>query len=272
MRRLAYVAACFLMVGCEVIEYHPYDARVTGTTGVNAKNICRIEKKERGKTSFRFAMISDTQRSYDETEDVVRHLNARNDIDFVIHGGDLADFGETKEFMWARDILSRLNKPYVCLLGNHDCLGSGRNVFLKIFGEENFAFTAGDVRFICLNTNALEYDYSHPVPDFNFIERQIRDFPEEAKRSIVVMHVPPYDVEFNNNVVRPFSMYLQQIPGLQFCLYGHNHHFEEKEFFGDGLMFYGCTCISDRAYFVVTVNEDGYEVEDGYKPVERCTF
>lgn len=265
LRCLMCMVACSLVWGCEVIEYHPYDTRVTGDTGVNARNISRIEKNERGKTVFRFAMISDTQRSYDETEEMVRHLNARDDIDFVIHGGDIADFGETKEFMWARDILAKLNKPYVCLLGNHDCLGSGRHVFKRIFGEENFAFTAGDVRFICLNTNALEYDYSHPVPDFNFIEKEIVNFPKEARKSVVVMHVPPYDVEFNNNVARPFSMYLNRIPGLQFCLYGHNHHFEKKEFFEDGLMFYGCTCISDRAYYVVTINEEDYAVD-------RCTF
>ena len=38
-------------------------------------------------------MISDTQRWYNSTEDVVKALNARGDIDFVIHGGDQSDFG-----------------------------------------------------------------------------------------------------------------------------------------------------------------------------------
>ena len=41
-------------------------------------------------------MISDTQRWYNSTEDVVKALNARGDIDFVIHGGDQSDFGVTK--------------------------------------------------------------------------------------------------------------------------------------------------------------------------------
>ena len=53
----------------------------------------------------------------DETEDFVKEINKRNDIDFVIHGGDMSDFGLTKEFLWQRDIMNGLNVPYVALIG-----------------------------------------------------------------------------------------------------------------------------------------------------------
>ncbi|MCM1108818.1 MAG: metallophosphoesterase [Clostridium sp.] len=254
-----------LICSCEVIEFHPYDTRVTGEKDINARNIQRIEETTAGLTTFRFAMISDTQRSYDETEAAVAHLNARGDIRFVLHGGDIADFGETKEFTWTRDRLSRLSVPYVCLLGNHDCLGTGREVFRMVFGESNFTFTAGNVRFVCLNTNALEYDYSHPVPDFDFLENEITHMPPGVTRTVVAMHVPPGDVEFNNNVVKPFQLYLKQFPGLQFCLFGHNHYFDRKDFFGDGVLYYGCTNIAKRGYLLITFKEDGYDVEE-------CTF
>ena len=56
-------------------------------------------------------MISDTQRWYNSTEDVVKALNARGDIDFVIHGGDQSDFGVTKEFIWMRDIFNKFQMP-----------------------------------------------------------------------------------------------------------------------------------------------------------------
>lgn len=174
--------AMMLFTACNVIEYHPYDTRITGDTDVNARNILRIENSMSGRKSIRFAMISDTQRRYDETEDVVNLINSRGDIDFVLHGGDLADFGETKEFLWARDVMDKLQVPYVCLLGNHDCLGTGRDVFRTVFGEENFSFVAGNVRFICLNTNALEYDYSYPVPDFNFMEDALNTVPDGVEK------------------------------------------------------------------------------------------
>ncbi|MBQ1973963.1 MAG: metallophosphoesterase [Paraprevotella sp.] len=260
-----FLLIVLFFAGCDMIEYHPYEARVEGETGINAKNINLIQKRLEGKKEFKFAMISDTQRSYDETKKVVAAINARGDISFVIHGGDQADFGLTKEFLWTRNILNNLYMPYVVLLGNHDCLGTGEDVYKEIYGHANFAFTAGNVRFVCLNTNALEYDYSVPVPDFDFIEEEINREPNGVEKTIVAMHVPPGDVEFNNNVRKPFERYLLELRGIQFCLYGHNHYFDEKEFFGDGLMYYGCTNVANKGYFVITIKEDGYEIE-------KCSF
>lgn len=114
------LALCFS--GCDMLETHPYDVHITGERELTNKNIQLIENKMQGKKTIRFAMISDTQRWYNSTEDVVKALNARGDIDFVIHGGDQSDFGVTKEFIWMRDIFNKFQMPYVCLLGNHDCL------------------------------------------------------------------------------------------------------------------------------------------------------
>ena len=255
------------LTACNLIEYHPYDTRIEGETGLTAKNIGLIEERMQGRTSLRFAMISDTQRRYDETRDVVNVLNARGDIDFVLHGGDLADFGETKEFLWARDFLNKLQVPYVCLLGNHDCLGTGFDVYLKVFGEDNFSFDAGNVHFVCLNTNALEYDYSHPVPDFDFMEEDLRSLYARpwVTKTVVVMHVPPGDGEFNNNVSKAFEHYVTNYPGLQCCLYGHVHAWAENEFFGDGVKYYACDWIGNRGYYIITINEEGYEIV-------RCVF
>ena len=58
--------------GCsDLFEYHAYDARVTGETGINKKNIGLIEERLHARDTFRFAVISDTQGWYDETEEFV---------------------------------------------------------------------------------------------------------------------------------------------------------------------------------------------------------
>lgn len=246
---------------CDMIEYHPYDGRIKGETDINRKNIKQIEQNCLGKTTFRFAMISDTQRWYDETKDAVNHINARSDIDFVIHGGDLSDFGLTKEFIWMRDILNKLKVPYVCLLGNHDCLGNGEDIFQEIFGDENFAFMAGNTRFICLNTNALEYDYSHPVPDFGFIENELNTIRPEHEKTIVAMHAKPYDEQFNNNVAKAFQLYIKDFPDLQFCIHGHGHAIAINDIFEDGVLYYECANIKKRSYLVFTLKPDGYDYE-----------
>ncbi len=145
------IATLLFLPGC--IEYHPYDMRISGETGVNARNIQRIEEGCRGRNEIRFVVIGDTQRWYDETQEAVEAINRRNDIDFVIHTGDMANFGIRKEFELQRDILNGLACPYVCLLGNHDCLGNGYLIFQEIFGSYDFAFTAGNSRIVCLNMN-----------------------------------------------------------------------------------------------------------------------
>ena len=81
-----------------MFEVHPYDGKLSGPLQVNQRNIARIEESFKGKDTLRYAFISDSQRWYDELEAFVKHANTRDDIDFVIHGGDVADFGLTKEF------------------------------------------------------------------------------------------------------------------------------------------------------------------------------
>lgn len=154
---------CLLIAGCDMIDYHPYDVHISGETDVNAHNIAQIEQNCQNKTTIRFVTMGDSQRWYDETDDFVSHLNKRDDIDFVIHGGDVSDFGVTDEFLWQRDIMNKLKIPYVVLLGNHDCLGTGEETYRAIFGDPNFSFIAGRVKFVCLNTNAIEFDYSRPI-------------------------------------------------------------------------------------------------------------
>ena len=154
-----------LLSACDkVFDVHPYDVRVKGEKGMNAKQAALIEKATLGKDTIRFAFISDTHQWFDETKAEIRDINRRKDsIDFVVHGGDITDFGGTREFEWSRDLLKGLSVPFVTLLGNHDCLGTGNQSYEVIFGDPDFSFIAGGVKFVCLNTNAIEYDYSRPV-------------------------------------------------------------------------------------------------------------
>lgn len=88
-KNLYTLLVCLLLAGCDLIDYHPYDVRISGETDVNAHNIEQIEAKCKGKTTIRFITMGDSQRWYDETEDFVKEVNKRDDIDFVIHGGDM---------------------------------------------------------------------------------------------------------------------------------------------------------------------------------------
>lgn len=258
-----FLSALLFLSSCDMIDYHPYDGRIEGPHGLNAWNIARIEESCRGKNHIRFAIITDTQRWYDEMKIALADINARGDIDFVLHTGDMTDFGMTNEFELQRDLLLRLNVPFVVLIGNHDCLGSGESVYRYVFGEPNFSFNAGDTHFICLNTNAFEYDYSISIPDFRFIRDDRTALPPEVKRTVAAMHSQPTSEQFNNNVSDLFQEEIKKFPGLQFCVCGHGHHTQVNDLYGDGVLYYECGAAKMREYLVFDLNEDGtysYEV------------
>ncbi|MEG1616599.1 MAG: metallophosphoesterase [Bacteroidales bacterium] len=261
---VAIASLLFLGTSCDLIDYHPYDGKTNGTKRVNEWNALKIHNICQTRDTVRFVFMGDTQRWYDETVSFVNHLNQRGDVDFVIHAGDISDFGMTNEFEWVHSIMNKLHVPYVALLGNHDVIGNGINIFRSIYGPYNFSFLAGKTKFVCLNTNALEFDYSIPVPDFGFITTEIEDDEREYDRTIVAMHVQPYADQFNNNVAQPFQHYLNMLRNLQFCLHGHTHRLSEEDIFGDGVIYYGCAAMKDKNYLFFTLTPDGYEYEVVY--------
>ncbi len=257
------ILACLTGVaGCDYINYHPYDVNIDGERNVNTKNMARIESQCLGKDTIIFAATGDTQGWYDETKDFVKDVNRRDSIMFVIHDGDLTDYGTEKEFEWQRNILNGLNVPYVCDIGNHDCLGTGKESFQKIFGETNFTFIAGRVKFINLNTNALEYDYDEAIPDLDYIESQDTLRAGEFDRCVVTMHAKPYSDVFNDNVAKSFQFhYLHGLPGLLFCINGHDHSLDQRDIFNDGVIYYQTPCIEKRQYYIFKITPSGYSYE-----------
>jgi len=254
-----------LLSSCDdVFDTHPYDVNFKGESGINAKQMEIIENAFADRDTLRVAFISDTHGWYTDARAEVDDLNARTDVDFVIHCGDLTEAGMSKEFERTRDILSKLCYPYVALIGNHDFLGTGNQTYEAMYGDMDFSFIAGRIKFVCLNTNATEYDYIAAVPNLDFMEEEFTSDSTRFDRTVIVMHAPPYSDQFNNNVCKAFRRYLDFFPGLMCCVYGHNHNDNVEEIYGDGLIFYGIDCAEHRNYRIMTITPDGYEMEQIY--------
>lgn len=261
-RLLTTLTLGMLLVSCdEAFDIHPYDVDFKGDRGINARQIATIEQHCASKDTLRIAFISDTHGWYTDMKDEVASLNERDDLDFVIHCGDLTDTGTSKEFEWSRDILNGLHMPYVALVGNHDFLGTGNQAYDVMFGTMDFSFIASRVKFVCLNTNATEYDYMAAVPNFDFMEQEVTTGTDRFDRTLLIMHAPPYSDQFNNNVCKAFRRYLDLFPGLLCCIYGHNHNDTVDDIYDDGLLFWGIDCAEHRNYRIMTITPDGYEME-----------
>lgn len=252
----------FLMTSCDsVFDVHPYDVRVKGEKNINATQISKIESAIKSKDTIRFAFISDSHQWLSDLSDEIKDINGRDSIDFIIHGGDVTDFGSSREFEWTREKLQKLQKPFVVILGNHDCLGTGDQVYEKMFGAPDFSFIAGRVKFVCLNTNAIEYDYSRPVPNFDYMETQMTENKDDFDRTVICMHAAPFSEQFNNNVAKVFNYYTLQFPQLMFCLYGHGHHTEQHDLYENGIMYYEVGNAAKRQYYIFTITPTDYRYE-----------
>ncbi len=263
-KHLLFCSLLCLASSCDMIDYHPYDTDVSGETDVNAHNIEKIEANCLNKDTLRFITMGDSQRWYDETEDFVNLINKRTDIDFVIHGGDMSDFALTDEFEIQRDLMNKLNVPYVALIGNHDCVATGSYTYEAIFGDENFSFIAGRVKFVCLDTNSMEYDFDGTAPDLDYMRSQLTDRAGEYDKTVVCMHIRPYCEEFDNTLAEEFHSIVASYTGIQFCTSAHEHRLHEEDLFGDGIMYYISDCMANRSYYLFTLTPDGYEREVVY--------
>ena len=90
----AALLSLVLFSGCDsVFDVHPYDVRVKGQTQINSTMITKIENAVKSQDTIRFAFISDSHQWLNDLSDLVGDINKRDSIDFVIHGGDITDFG-----------------------------------------------------------------------------------------------------------------------------------------------------------------------------------
>ncbi|MGM9737972.1 MAG: PQQ-binding-like beta-propeller repeat protein [Candidatus Cryptobacteroides sp.] len=183
-------------------------------------------------TSVRFAFITDTHLSVDSpaVDDFRRCLadvNGYKELDFVIFGGDITDFGTDREIKMARTMMDSLRVPYYVVQGNHDAnwSESGCNTFKNEFGYERFTFKAGGWRFIGCNSGPDMRMAPGLVPreTMKWLESL-----EEDEKSIFINHYP-----MDSSVLNYFDV-TKELKRLdvRFAIGGHWHRDVKKNYQG----------------------------------------
>ncbi|MBT9392152.1 metallophosphoesterase [Hymenobacter sp. NST-14] len=252
-RAVLPLAAGSWLSACEMIEFSPNDHRAPShQRDLTAKNLARLAASPLpAQDTLRFVFTGDSQRFYDDVEDLVKSVNQQPDVQFMVVAGDISDFGLGREMRWVDDQLRHLRIPYLTVIGNHDLVANGGEAYERIFGPRNYSFTYGDTKFIMTDTNGREYNFNGRIPDMDWVSAQLRD--PAARRHVVLSHVPPLDGDFDPTLREAYAQALREDPRLVFEMNGHRHSHSVSQPFNDGVTYINSYAFERRRYLVVTV-------------------
>jgi Icc-related predicted phosphoesterase len=246
-----------VLLSCSRFEYHPYETYVQYNQ-LNRKAIERILNETPNKDTITILAMADTQRFYDETEAFVASANSIPH-DFVFLVGDITDFGLNDEYEWIHEIMSKLNKPYLAVIGNHDILENGEIIYKEMYGPTNFSFILNRFKFIMLNTNSQEYKFNGVVPDINWLKAQLSG--DDFDHAVVVSHIPPYSGDFDKKLELPYANALSESQKVKLSLHAHLHAFQDSEPYEDGIRYVVTTSVDDRKYLRIKLFGNNFKVE-----------
>lgn len=255
-----FTSLAFLNQACEEFEYSPYEVRLReDEKDINKRNIEMINQLNIGPSdTLKFILTADTQGFYEENEELVRHVNQQEgDIDFLLLGGDITDFGLTQEFRLVNDDFKKLKMPYVAVIGNHDAINNGQEVFRAMYGDYDVSFSAGNSKFILLNTNHIEFDKK--VPNLEWLEKELAA-SAEYENVFVISHIPPTNNEFGPEKAKQYSELLNKYD-VTYSLHGHNHRFRLHYPFEGQIPYLETGSTEKREYVVFTVIGDEVSFE-----------
>ena len=255
-----FIAASF--ASCKkAFEYSPHEVRLDeNEKNINEKNIAKISLQP-SSDSLKFIVIGDPQRAYDELDGFVDAVNQLNGISFVVVDGDLTDFGLNSEFKWTNKILSKLKVPSIAVIGNHDMLGNGPEVYRQMYGPDNFSFSIGSNKFICLNSNSQERNYDGTLPNLPWLSNELVESSSYDK-VFVFSHIAPFSFGFDSAMEKSYASLLAQNSNVKLSIHAHIDMFLHTHYYNDNIDYLVVDTIRERKYVLVTVRGESYEVEE----------
>ena len=214
----------------EIIEYSPYQNIVKSEwKQQNVKNYNKLLPEAQNEFKpFRVGLIADSHTYYDDFEKQIDYLNTRDDLDFIIHLGDVTLSANAREFDWYSDLIGRLKVPVFTLIGNHDCLGNGYDIYNEMFGESNFFFEYQEVKFVFFDN--VIWEKKTQDPDFDWFASAIVN-DNNYKHVIPFSHIYPWDPQFSYGNELVFNYILEEA-NIPLSIHGHGHSYELSKRYG----------------------------------------
>ena len=216
-------------------EETPFDLEPKACEGLstqaNLDKVQALARQKSGQTNFKIAIFADPHSNTLSLENVIKRINDRTDLDFVVALGDLTDNGLSSQYNWICKNLADLKKPFINVIGNHDSLSNGKLIWAKYFGPFNFSFTYLGTKFIAYNDNAFQFS---DAPDQNFIINEAKISPGELRNHTIAMsHVQPIS-EVHDTAFQASFLKMLSDSQVELTLHGHRHaYFFDKDIYGN---------------------------------------
>lgn len=235
---------------------------------LTSKNLAALAALPEKSGPFKIAALGDTHDDYDRFAKAVELINARGDIDLVLHAGDMSDRGLLKELEWTADILARLRMPFFAVIGNHDALSEGKEIYRKMFGPYNFTFTWSGTQFVLFNSNSLEFPGE--APDRDWLTTTLTE-RNGAERLIVLTHQPPYHPDdLPGGTAEEYYKYLLKTIDIDVFIHGHVEPWSLSMPVGKTPVIALGTFQKVPCYTVITVSPEPGAIRYERCDLERC--
>ncbi len=245
-----------LLLGCINFKESAFsDQLETSLRNQNIAHLNNIKNINLG-DDFKIAFVADSHQNYAELEDVIDHINASSNIDFVVFGGDLTNSSYAYEYDLLGKALEKLRKPFLTVIGNHDALGAGKSIFEKMFGPTNFTLEFSNTRFIFFNNNTLEY--KDEGIDFNWLQNEV-DNSASFDQVILVNHINLFNRDYFTTEQIDFTSELLRESNIDILLNGHLHKF--ATFRHEGVLVHQTSRVEEAKYSTIEINNSEITIE-----------
>ena len=128
---------------------------------------------------------------------LLKHLNKISDsiYDFIIFTGDVVRGGTELGWIKFENQMNKINKPYYCVLGNHDNSTFGKEFFLKKFNSTYYTKKINNDVFVILDSQKKELSISKD--QISFLKNLLEKSDDNSKNWFIFFHEPLWNSEFS---------------------------------------------------------------------------
>lgn len=242
-------------------SYSPYEVSVpVEIRNTTQKNLDLIALSDTTSARpFKIALLADTHYFFEELQQAISHINERRDIAFIIVVGDISDNGLQKEFESFYDIMALSRVPYLTVIGNHDYLSNGAEVYKHLFGPLNYSFTYRGVKFVMWDDVVWE---SPQPPDWQWFKDEIGGTGEQKgsyHQIIPFSHIPPNDPQLSDSAMVYHQLLVDH--HITMSIHGHKHEYSLEKIYGGDVEYLTVGSPQNHAYAVLTIDDEILTIE-----------